>query len=250
MDDVANLGRTTICVGTGNNGRDALHTSGQVAQGGRTFVELAVSSYERTLNLQLWKSYVDEMEVFLVHPSGERIGPLYENLGPQRYYMGNTQLLIYYGEPSPYSVAQEIYLDFLPRNTYIDQGIWTIELRGKRIVNGEYYMWLPGGNVLNQATGFYAPIPYWTLTIPSTARRVIAVGAYDSQANTYADFSGRGRMVAAAKPDLVAPGVGIQTTKSGGGYTAVTGTSFATPFVSGGAALLMEWGEGVMILPS
>lgn len=28
----------------------------------------------------------------------------------------------------------------------------------------------------------------------------------------------------------------------GAGYTPVTGTSFATPFVSGAAAILMEWG--------
>ena len=44
------------------------------------------------------------------------------------------------------------------------------------------------------------------------------------------------------KPDLAAPGVGILTTKTHGGYDAHTGTSFAAPFVTGAASLLMEWG--------
>ena len=44
------------------------------------------------------------------------------------------------------------------------------------------------------------------------------------------------------KPDLVAPGVDITSCAPGGGYAVKSGTSMATPFVSGSAALLMEWG--------
>ena len=43
-------------------------------------------------------------------------------------------------------------------------------------------------------------------------------------------------------PEGIAPGVDVVSAKAGGGYGQFTGTSFATPFVTGGAALLMEWG--------
>ncbi len=46
----------------------------------------------------------------------------------------------------------------------------------------------------------------------------------------------------ANKPDLAAPGVRVMAPVAGGGYAEFTGTSFATPFATGSAALLMEWG--------
>ena len=105
-------------------------------------------------------------------------------------------------------------------------------------------MWLPTVGALNRSTRFLRPIPETTLTIPSTALRPISVGAYDDTTRTYAPFSGRGntRIYQIQKPDIVAPGVGIIAPQRGGGYAPVTGTSFAAPFVTGAAALLMEWG--------
>ena len=243
ISNVANIGRSVICVGSGNNGNDRIHTAGQLRQGQTETVEMSIGTYETTLNLQLWKAYADEIEIFLETPSGERLPALSEQIGTQRYRAGETELLIYYGKPGPFQVTQEIYFDFIPVGTYLTSGIWKIHLQGKRIREGNYNLWLPGGNVLNPVTGFYQPVASETLTIPSTAAKVITVGAYDSRLNAYADFSGRGgERLSYPKPDLVAPGVNITAPVPGGGYASVTGTSFATPFVTGSVALMMEWG--------
>ena len=243
ISNAANVGRSVICVGSGNNGNDRIHTAGQIRQSQTETVEMSVGVYETTLNLQLWKAYADEIEISIETPSGERLPVLSERIGTQRYRAEETDLLIYYGKPGPFQVTQEIYFDFIPAGTYLTSGIWKIHLYGRRIKEGTYNLWLPGGNVLNPVTGFYRPIAAETLTIPSTAAKVITVGAYDSRLNAYADFSGRGgERLFYPKPDLVAPGVAITAPVPGGSYTSVTGTSFAAPFVTGSAALMMEWG--------
>ena len=103
---------------------------------------------------------------------------------------------------------------------------------------------LPVEGVRNRSTRFLTPSPNTTLTIPSTADKVISVGAYNDAFQSLTDFSGNGftRRTDQIKPDLAAPGVDILTAKAGGGYESLTGTSFAAPFVSGTAALLMQWG--------
>ena len=244
INDISNIGRNVIVAGTGNEGTGAGHRAGSLVMGQEENAQLSIAPYETGMGVQLWKSYVDQFSIRLVTPSGEVIGPIDSRLGPQTLRYGGTRILIYYGKPSPFSRAQEVYFDFLPVRDYLDSGIWTFRLTPERIVTGRYDMWLPSRGLLNPSTRFLRPVPETTLTIPSTAANVISVGAYDDSYRAYADFSGRGftRQTGQVKPDLAAPGVDIVTARRGGGYEAVTGTSFAAPFVTGSAALLMQWG--------
>ena len=247
LNDIADMWKNVICIGSGNEGASAGHVSGKVRRQISETVELAVQQREPALSIQIWKSYVDEMGVSVISPSGRQAGPFYEFLGAQRYILGDTELLIYYGEPKPYSVKQEIYLSLLPGKQYIESGVWKIVLTPGRIVDGEYQMWLPTQTSLNMGTAFLQPNSMSTLTIPSTASLAVTVAAYDARTFSYADFSGRGPAGMyegenVLKPDIAAPGVRVTAPVPGGGYQSFSGTSFAAPFVTGSAALLMERG--------
>ena len=240
--DIANLWKSVICIGMGNEGASAGHTAGILKEKTEERIPLAVQMKETAINVQIWKSYHDIVDISLISPAGVQIGPIPEVIGTQRFVVGDTEILLYYGEPSPFHVSQEIFIEFLPKDSYITPGIWQFVLTPRKIVTGEYDLWLPSENVLNRGTAFRYPTERGTLTIPSTSQRVISVGAYDSLTFAYADFSGRGGLEGESKPDLVAPGVDITAPTLSGIYQTFTGTSFATPFVSGAAALMMEWG--------
>ncbi len=255
LDEVSSYWKSVIITGTGNEGASRIHTSGRLAQNlSPTYtpnqqipsqeVAFSVGAYETGFSLQIWKSYADEIRISLKHPSGVEVGNIRSEIGTQRIVLEGTEVLVYYGMPSPYSVSQEIFLDFIPTASYVDMGTWTVILVPGRIVEGTYDMWLPGQSILSEGTGFLYPTEETTLTIPSTSSKVISVAAYDARYLRLAEFSGRGftRNRTQIKPDVAAPGVDIISAVPGGGYGSRSGTSMAAPFVSGKEALLMEDG--------
>ena len=241
--------KCSICIGSGNEADKAVHYGGTIKNAQTDTVEIAVGEYQSSIDIQIWKYYWDDIRVTLISPDGtERVIVTHGKIS--RYTLGRTNVISLSGEPSPYNLYQEIYINLQLQGSYITSGIWKIQLYGENVRQGTYNIWLPASVSLNRATGVIRPVAYDTITIPATAGGCISVGAYNSYTGAYAAFSGRGSaltdvLTAGIKPDILAPGVDIsirRDTRQGVVYTSVTGTSYATPFVTGAAALLMQWG--------
>uniref|UniRef100_UPI003FEDE0ED S8 family peptidase n=1 Tax=Lachnospira sp. TaxID=2049031 RepID=UPI003FEDE0ED len=241
--------KCSICIGSGNEADKAVHYGGTIKNAQTDTVEIAIGEYQSSIDIQIWKYYWDDIRVTLISPDGtERVIVTHGKIS--RYTLGGTNVISMSGEPSPYNLYQEIYINLQLQGSYITSGIWKIQLYGENVRQGTYNIWLPASVSLNRATGVIRPVAYDTITIPATAGGCISVGAYNSYTGAYAAFSGRGSaltdvLTAGIKPDILAPGVDIsirRDTRQGVVYTSVTGTSYATPFVTGAAALLMQWG--------
>lgn len=247
IDNITEVGRNVICIGAGNEGASAGHFAGKLSENEIQRISFAMGTYERSFSLQLWKWYADRMDISIMSPAGEQYLIRNQNAGgeAQQAVMEQTKLLIFSGRPQPYRKREEVYIDFIPVETYLNTGIWTIEITPRRIANGELRLYMPSAVVRSENTRFLLPSPAQTLTIPSTAQKVITVGAYNAYVRSYAAFSGRGDAgsdrAENSKPDLAAPGVNIRIGEGEGGAV-VSGTSYATPFVTAAAALLMEYG--------
>lgn len=242
INDVSRVWKSIICVGSGNEAQASIHAYVEIAQAETKTVELAVRDYEQSINFAIWFSALDDIDVTLVSPGNVSYAIPNESMRVHRTRLADTQVITYTGEPKPYSEAREVYVG-LNGDDYVTTGLWKLIFKGNYIKNGSFNIWMASAVTLNQGTGFLRPSVELTFTIPSTADSVITVGAYNSATMTPAAFSGRGYAVetgyaAITKPDISAPGENVYVDST----NVVTGTSFAVPFVTGSAALLMEWG--------
>ena len=244
IDSMATRWKSVLCVATGNEGFSGHHFGGTAIASGFLDVEFVTAGQLPRFYMTLWKNFADTFSFELIAPNGDIVGPIRPGSGITRQRLGNADVTVIYGEPTHYNISQEVYFNFEAASEFIPPGLWRLRVTATQVVDGRFDIWLPVLEEVSAQTAFTTPDPETTLTIPSTALNVVSVGAYNSLTDASADFSGRGftRHIVYVKPDIVAPGVGIITARPGGGYDAFTGTSIATPFVTGAAALMLEWG--------
>ncbi len=243
IDSVSDLSKISVITGMGNEGTTARHASFNINDKSWYREEFYVSSFEQGINIQIWRRFVDTIDIFLVTPDGKEIGPFNDYQDTMKFFVNGMYIYVLNGYPTSLNRNRETYISIIPTERYLQEGIWKIKINPKKIVDGRVNMWLPVAASTSSELGFLRPAEFTTMTIPATSKKAISVGAYNQNDLTYAAFSGRGYTLNdEIKPDISAPGVNIGVASQGGGYTVVSGTSFAAPFVSSAAAILMEYG--------
>jgi minor extracellular serine protease Vpr len=198
------------------------------------------------------------MQFRLINPREEKSEWLSEGDNPDmcKFKSGDSYQLTYSHHPNGDSIlAISISPDFM-ENTPIEKGLWILEIEKiseySRNTN-EVHAWIQSIGAIH---GQPRPIEFInhiseeiTLTIPSTAKNIISVGAVSSDQFRTTSYSSLGPTRARdnrPQPTLVAPGENILAALANNNnvrscdITPVNGTSFAASYVTGAIALLLS----------
>lgn len=243
MDEMIARWKSNIIIGTGNQGNQATHTEGVIATDEEKEIQFIVSPGQRFYAFNMWQSFIDTFEIRLTGPTGEATDRISAASNNVIYTVGQTTVFINFSEPSIINPDEQVSVLMESEGEVIDAGVWTLTIYGVSVVNGRYNIWGATKDITGEETIFLQPTAATTLTIPSTSNTVISVGSFNPYTNQITPSSGRGfTRDKRINPGLAAPGTEIITNNPQGDYSLSTGTSIAAAFVTGGAALLMEWG--------
>lgn len=229
-------------VGTGNQGDTQTHIQGKFETDEKMkTIQVKVGKNQHDLNLQIYCQKPDKVNIGIVSPSGEVLNEVYvriKELNNYKFIYEGTTVDIIYLFPDEANSDETIIIRF--KN--IREGTWQIRLYGEKIVDGRYWAWMPQRELLDEDTRFFDPIQRTTLTIPATARGVVATAFYNQDLNSTVTQSGRGyTRDGRIKPDIVAGGVNALVPQSGGGTTTASGSSVATSVLAGCCAIILQW---------
>ena len=276
IDSLSGAGRV-VCCAAGNEGNDNIHAQVVNKQGLTRTLACAVARPRAgqpkiTAAFQGWYSGRDAMAVAVVGPSGEQtpFQPIVTEGSPAKDYDlpdGSLRVTTPGVDPANRDVNFLIQIQASPAPAgQPAQGAWRIRLRGDKVIDGTVDVW-----TIDETVGlFTGPAVRDTMKVgsPGSATRAVTMASYTTKVewldvmggphqaglelDDISDFSSEGpRRDGVKKPDFAAPGAMIASALSvhAGVSLAVliddqttvkAGTSQATPFAAGLAALLLQ----------
>lgn len=233
---------TIIVSGLGNEGNTDTHYRGKIDDM-NTVSDILIQVGEQK-NLEITVSCVgpDKINGSIISPSGE-LSYTVAYTPDQQIYTGRfnierTNYEVRYLYPWLKSGTQELVINL----TDIKPGIWTLRLTPEFIITGDYDVFLPNKNLIDEETRFINSNSFSTTTWFAATDNVIGVGGYNNKIDSMWIRSSRGTINQnPIKPDIVAPGVDVIGPYKNDEYIKASGTGISSSIVSGVAAILMEY---------
>ncbi|WP_353474424.1 S8 family serine peptidase [Salipiger sp. H15] len=250
FDAITGGGRDPDCVivkSAGNERGHAGHARVAVAQG--LLAELQWTSSARPRDADYFEAWIDGMDDVafrLTTPGGETSEWVNFEAPEREVPLGGNLCLLQLKQMHPDNGAHRLVISIRARPDPILTGDWTLEMHGREMLSAacEVHIWVE--RTQERAIRFQTHDPEMTLSVPGTARTVIAVGACNSAIPARLNDSSSWGLTRDGrhKPELCAPGFEIRSAQSGGAAhdetVAMSGTSMAAPHVTGAIALVMS----------
>lgn len=242
-------GVAAVC-SAGNEGGRAHHYQKELLRPSeQDTVEINIAEGERGITLELWARAPQLFAVGVRSPLGNATGLLPVWYGrstvPITFPLENSRIFIEYTTVEPDTGDEVIVIRILAPTP----GLWRITVENETEYLAGYHMWLPIENFLKPETRFLSPEPDITVCEPANARSVLTATAYNHVDGGIYIHASRGFSASGmVKPDIAAPGVDVYGPVPQGGFGRRSSTSVGAAHCAGAAALMMEWGDGVIIM--
>lgn len=231
-----------VVIAASNSFNDGIHAQGSVPHGGTFDLPWKIENRDFTFNeLEMWYDGADEFAIELIKPDGQSIGRI--ELGENGKVLDNQRkTLVFVSNRRSDSTNGDNEIGvFLERG--LPPGTWTIRLHGTKVNNGLFHAWIERDD--RGQSSFIPPHDNThTLGSISCGHKTIVVGSYDAHVPNapLSFFSSAGpTRDGRQKPEISGPGHAVIAAASGtfNGTTKMSGTSMASPAVTGVIALVL-----------
>ena len=242
LEVYANVANRAVVVGGGNEANQRHHYLGQLEDANDAEqIEIRVGENVSGFCTELWSDALNLLAISILSPSGEqtyRFPIRSEETDSYTFVLERTTVTIDYKVFVERLNAELIFFRFLNPTP----GIWKIVVEPVRVEEGQFHMWLPMTEFLENEVFFLESNPDYTITEPSSTLSGMTVAFYNGDNNSIDIQSGRGYTRGnRVKPDFAAPGVNVTGAVARNQFATRTGSSIAAGITAGAAALIMEW---------
>lgn len=242
LDIYGNIANRAVVIGGGNEANQRHHFLGQAQnQNDVKQVEVRVGENVTGFCMELWSDALNLLAVSVISPSGEqtyRFPIRSERTESYTFVLERTTITVDYKVFVERLNAELVFFRFLNPTA----GIWKIVVEPVQVEEGQFHLWLPVTEFLENEVYFLQSNPDYTITEPGSTLSGMTVGFYDGNNNSIAIQSGRGYTRSERiKPDFAAPGVNVTGATMRNQFATRTGSSIAAGITAGAAALIMEW---------